>query len=387
MKPYHDLLNYIIDHGKERDDRTGTGTLSVFSTKSDYHLFDGFPLYGNRSVSLKWIQGELEWLLAGDGNIAELVKKGITIWDEWALKEEDVMVDSNICGLRAMLAFAGKGKIYPRAGIHDLKKECEALEIDFEKTVNYIVGDLGPIYPVQWRSFNGIDQIANTLKSCKENPYSRRHYVSAWNPEFLPDERYTPEQNVMNGKMALAPCHHGFQFYVEDLTLDERLMQAMIMNRRWDVVQAIHGTGNVRNNALHFTHIHRDESEEDIHRILDDRNVPRRGISIEFLMRSSDVILGTPYNVASYAMLLMMFARILGYAPLRVIHKAGDAHIYLNHMDKIDEMLRRPSPTLPVLYWDDATPDNIADPMHFRWEHFNLVNYTPGPRMDFPIAK
>lgn len=387
MRAYDDLVKHILMNGKERGDRTGTGTVSVFGTKSEYHMFDGFPLFGKRSVSLKWIQGELEWLLAGDGNIEELVKKGITIWDEWALKEEDVMVDDNVCGLRAMLAFAGTGHIYPRTGVWDTKKECERLGINFERILNYNVGDLGPIYPVQWRNFEGVDQIANTLKSCKEHPYSRRHYVSAWNPKYLPDERYTPEQNVMMGKMALAPCHHGFQFYVEDLTLNERLMHALIMGRKGDIVQVIHGTGNQRMNALSYLEINRDESELDIHRILDDRGVPRQGISIEFLMRSSDVILGTPYNIASYALLLMMYARILGFGPLRVIHQAGDAHIYLNHLEQIDEMMYRDSPACPQVYWDEATPDDITDPKDFRWEHFNLVNYTPGPRMDFPIAK
>lgn len=387
MRPYEELINHILINGKERGDRTGTGTVSVFGTKSEYHMFDGFPLLGKRSVSLKWIQGELEWLLAGEGNIRKLKEKGITIWDEWALKREDVMVDSNICSLRLLLAANDKGLRRPVGTPFEIEKWCKENNIDFEKILNCVEGDLGPIYPVQWRNFEGVDQIKKTLHTCKEHPFSRRHYVSAWNPQHLPDENLTPEQNVLNGKMALAPCHHGFQFYVEELSLNERLMHALIMIRKWDLVQVAHGTGNQRNIALGALGIFHTQDECEIQAILDERNVPTKGISIEFIMRSSDVVLGTPYNVASYAMLLMMYARILGYAPLRVIHQCGDAHIYLNHLEQIDEMMQRDTPALPQLYWAEDTPNDIDDPADYRWEHFELVGYKPGPRMDFPIAK
>ena len=176
MKQYLDLLQYILDHGHQKGDRTGTGTISVFGYQMRFDLSEGFPLVTTKKVHLKSIIHELLWLLSGDTNIKYLHDNKVSIWDEWA--------DSN--------------------------------------------GDLGPVYGAQWRNWNneGIDQIAEVVKSIKENPNSRRHIVTAWNPSVLPDEHEKNfAANVAAGKAALPPCHAFFQFYVADGKLSCQLYQ------------------------------------------------------------------------------------------------------------------------------------------------------------------
>lgn len=176
MKQYLDLLQYILDNGIQKGDRTGTGTISVFGYQMRFNLQEGFPLVTTKKVHLKSIIHELLWLLSGDTNIKYLHDNKVSIWDEWA--------DSN--------------------------------------------GDLGPVYGAQWRNWNneGIDQIKEVIESIKSNPNSRRHIVTAWNPSVLPDERSKDfAANVADGKAALPPCHAFFQFYVADGKLSCQLYQ------------------------------------------------------------------------------------------------------------------------------------------------------------------
>lgn len=164
MKQYHDLLQHILDHGHQKGDRTGTGTLSVFGYQMRFDLSEGFPLVTTKKLHLKSIIHELLWFIKGETNIAYLKENGVKIWDEWA--------DEN--------------------------------------------GDLGPVYGHQWRNWNseGIDQIKELIHTLKTNPNSRRMLVSAWNPSVLPDTSVSFAENVANGKAALPPCHAFFQFYV-----------------------------------------------------------------------------------------------------------------------------------------------------------------------------
>ena len=176
MKQYLDLLQYILDHGVQKGDRTGTGTISVFGYQMRFDLQKGFPLVTTKKVHLKSIIYELLWLLSGDTNIKYLHDNKVSIWDEWA--------DPN--------------------------------------------GDLGPVYGAQWRNWNneGIDQIKEVIESIKSNPNSRRHIVTAWNPSVLPDEQEKDfSANVASGKAALPPCHAFFQFYVADGKLSCQLYQ------------------------------------------------------------------------------------------------------------------------------------------------------------------
>jgi len=275
MKQYLDLLNDIVTNGRSRGDRTGTGTISVFGRQSRYDLSKGFPLLTTKKVNIKAIIHELLWFLKGDTCIRYLNKHGVGIWDEWA---------SN--------------------------------------------GELGPVYGKQWRSWSrsdgGVtDQISEAITTIKNNPNSRRIIVSAWNVEDLPNESMSPQWNVEHGKMALAPCHTLFQFYVHDGKLSCQLYQ-----------------------------------------------------------RSGDIFLGVPYNIASYALLTMMMAQVCGLGYGELIHTLGDAHIYNNHMSQVRELLSRSPGDAPTMV---INPD-ITDIDHFELEDFTLVNYRPMSAISAPIS-
>ncbi len=265
MKQYQDLLQHILDNGFQKGDRTGTGTISVFGYQMRFHLEDGFPLLTTKKVHLRSIIHELLWLINGDTNIKYLHDNKVSIWDEWA--------DSN--------------------------------------------GDLGPIYGAQWRNWNneGIDQIADVINSLKNNPNSRRHIVTAWNPSVLPDESSKDfAANVANGKAALPPCHAFFQFYVADNKLSCQLYQ-----------------------------------------------------------RSADVFLGVPFNIASYSLLTMMIAQVCGLGLGDFVHTFGDVHIYNNHIDQVKLQLSREPRELPTM---KLNPE-VKSIFDFKYDDFKLENYNP----------
>jgi thymidylate synthase len=263
MKTYLDLLRHVRTHGARKGDRTGTGTLSVFGAQMRFDLAQGFPLLTTKKIHLKSVIHELLWFLQGSTNVAYLRENGVTIWDEWA----------------------------------DAR------------------GELGPIYGYQWRSWPApdgrhIDQISDVLAQIRSNPDSRRLIVSAWNVADIP-------------KMALAPCHALFQFYVADGRLSCQLYQ-----------------------------------------------------------RSADMFLGVPFNIASYALLALMVAQVTGLRPGELVHTLGDAHLYLNHLEQADEQLARAPRALPVMKLDPTVKDLFA----FRYGDFTLEGYDPHPAIRAPIA-
>jgi thymidylate synthase len=263
MKTYLDLLRHVRQHGARKDDRTGTGTLSVFGYQMRFDLAERFPLLTTKKVHTKSVIHELLWFLQGSSNVAYLRANGVTIWDEWA----------------------------------DAK------------------GDLGPVYGSQWRSWptpdgRHIDQIADVVAQIRRNPDSRRLIVTAWNPADIP-------------KMALAPCHALFQFYVSGGRLSCQLYQ-----------------------------------------------------------RSADVFLGVPFNIASYALLTLMVAQVTNLKPGEFVHTLGDAHLYLNHLEQADEQLSRTPRALPVMKLNPAVKDLFA----FRYDDFTLQGYDPYPAIRAPIA-
>ncbi|MCO4055577.1 MAG: thymidylate synthase [Bosea sp.] len=263
MRQYHDLLTRVLDEGVPRSDRTGTGTLSVFGHQMRFDLSDGFPLVTTKKLHLKSIIHELIWFLRGDTNVRYLRENGVSIWDEWA--------DAN--------------------------------------------GDLGPVYGRQWRSWAGpdnatVDQIAWVTEEIRRNPDSRRLIVSAWNPVDIP-------------KMALAPCHCLFQFYVAGGRLSCQLYQ-----------------------------------------------------------RSADVFLGVPFNIASYALLTQMMAQVTGLEPGEFVHSFGDTHLYSNHLDQARLQLTREPRPLPKLMLNPAMR-RIED---FRFEDIVIEGYDPHPAIKAPIA-
>jgi thymidylate synthase len=263
MQAYLDLVRHILDHGAKKSDRTGTGTLSVFGHQLRFDLAAGFPLLTTKKLHLRSIIYELLWFLRGDTNVRYLNENKVTIWDEWA--------DAD--------------------------------------------GDLGPIYGYQWRSWPAadgrhIDQITKVIDDIKRNPDSRRHIVSAWNVGDL-------------DKMALAPCHALFQFYVAEGRLSCQLYQ-----------------------------------------------------------RSADVFLGVPFNVASYALLTMMVAQVTGLRPGDFVHTFGDVHLYLNHVEQAREQLTRDPRPLPTM---KLNPE-ITSIFDFKFSDFTLENYDPHPAIKAPIA-
>lgn len=263
MKTYLDLLRHVRENGTRKDDRTGTGTLSVFGYQMRFDLAASFPLLTTKKLHLKSIIHELIWFLRGESNVAYLREHGVSIWDEWA--------DGN--------------------------------------------GELGPVYGVQWRSWpapdgRSIDQVSEVIENIRRTPDSRRLIVSAWNVADVP-------------RMALAPCHMMFQFYV----VDGRL-------------------------------------------------------SCQMYQRSADIFLGVPFNIASYSLLTMMIAQVCDLEPGEFVHTLGDAHLYLNHLDQADEQLERepmPPPRMTL------NPD-VRSVFDFRYEDFELTGYQAHPHIAAPVA-
>ncbi len=256
-------MRHVRDHGVTKTDRTGTGTKSVFGYQMRFDLSEGFPLVTTKKLHLKSIVHELLWFLKGDTNTAYLKANGVSIWDEWADKD----------------------------------------------------GNLGPVYGQQWRSWAApdgrtIDQITDVLGMLRKSPDSRRMIVSAWNPADL-------------DKMALAPCHCLFQFYVADGRLSCQLYQ-----------------------------------------------------------RSADVFLGVPFNIASYALLTLMMAQVTGLKPGDFVHTFGDAHLYLNHLDQTELQLSRAPGPLPTMTINPA----VTDLFSFTFDDFKLEGYAPQPHIKAPVA-
>lgn len=268
----------VVDNGFDKGDRTGVGTRSVFGRQIRFDLSKGFPLVTTKKVHLKSIIYELLWFLKGSTDNRWLKERGVSIWDEWALEN----------------------------------------------------GDLGPIYGKQWRSWVGpsgqvIDQISEVIEQIRTKPNSRRLIVTAWNPAELPDESIGPQANVEQGRMALAPCHCLFQFYVTDGRLSCQLYQ-----------------------------------------------------------RSADLFLGVPFNIASYALLTHMIAQQCDLEVGEFVHTFGDCHLYQNHLtdEIVFEQLRRQPKPLPKLVIR-RKPDNIFE---YEYEDFEIAGYESDPGIKAPIA-
>ena len=263
MKQYQDLLRHILATGREKGDRTGTGTISTFGYQMRFDLREGFPLLTTKKLDLKSIIYELLWFLRGDTNVQYLQEHGVRIWNEWARED----------------------------------------------------GDLGPIYGYQWRSwpdYHGghIDQIQQIIDQLRRDPDSRRMLVSAWNVAQL-------------DQMALAPCHCLMQFYVAEGRL-----------------------------------------------------------SLQLYQRSADVFLGVPFNIASYALLLMMIAQVTGLEVGDFVHTFGDVHIYRDHLEQVELQLERTPKALPQMKLNPQ----IRQLEDFTYEDFELIGYEPYPHIAAKVS-
>ena len=296
MKQYLDLLQHVLDHGTERLDRTGTGTVGVFGYQMRFPLGDGFPVLTTKKLHLRSIIYELLWFLRGDTNIKYLKDHGVSIWDEWADAE----------------------------------------------------GNLGPVYGSQWRSWpdgrgGTIDQIAGVVRQIKENPYSRRLLVTAWNPAEIED-------------MALPPCHCLFQFYVEPPRAAVDSGQCVVGSNRGQILPTTHYPLPTE--------------------------APKGRLSCQLYQRSADIFLGVPFNIASYALLTMMMAQVCGLEPGDFVHTFGDAHIYKNHLDQVRLQLTREPRPLPTMHINPEVKDIFA----FDYSDFTLEGYDPHPHIKGEVS-
>lgn len=300
MKQYLDLMRHIRDSGVRKEDRTGTGTLSIFGYQMRFDLREGFPLVTTKKVHLKSIIHELLWFIQGDTNIRYLAKNGVNIWNDWPFQ--------------SWLRETGQDEKYPMytpQWREQMKLFVERVIADDKFAKEY--GELGPVYGHQWRNFEGVDQLAQIVEDIKTNPDSRRLIVSAWNPKDIP---------VM-AKSGLPPCHTLFQFYVTEGRLSCQLYQ-----------------------------------------------------------RSADVLLGVPFNIASYALLTLMIAQVSGLQPGEFVHTFGDAHLYSNHMEQVEEQLSREPRPLPVM----SINPTVTDLFSFQYDDFELKDYDPYPPISAPVA-
>ena len=292
MRQYLDLMRHVLEHGTPKPDRTGTGTLSVFGHQMRFDLAAGFPMVTTKKLHMRSIIHELLWFLKGETNTRYLKENGVSIWDEWARAD----------------------------------------------------GELGPVYGHQWRSWPApsadnpnahIDQITEVMRQLKQTPDSRRIIVSAWNVADIP-------------KMALAPCHALFQFYVAPASSP-----------------APQGSPPPQGSPA------------------PQGSPPARGkLSCQLYQRSADIFLGVPFNIASYALLTHMVAQQCDLAVGDFVWTGGDCHLYSNHLDQTREQLARSPYGLPQLSIK-RRPDTLFD---YRYEDFDITGYQSHAHIKAPVA-
>ena len=346
-KQYQDLLQDILDNGYRKEDRTGTGTISVFGRQIRHKMSEGFPLLTTKKMAWKTMVTELLWFLRGDTDIRFLWENNCSIWDgDWEKHYKKTY-----------------GETYTLEEVKQMVK-------DGDHKIHDSIFDMGPIYGKQWRKwktekfkkfFNKygyedekriyIDQIANLINDLKTNPDSRRLMVTAWNPADL-------EASV------LPPCHYGFQVYTRELSEDER---NEIRDMRYF------------NNRLHQEITGRDTK-------IDLGNIPTRAISLMFNMRSNDVPLGLPFNLASYGLLLEILAKQVNMVPDELIANLGDAHIYLNQINGVKEQLTREPFELPTLNQFPTYEGSRPSIESYTIGDFTLKNYKSHPSIKMPLS-
>jgi thymidylate synthase len=294
-KTYQALLQDILDNGVEKQDRTKTGTISVFGRQIRHKMSEGYPLLTTKKMAFKTMVTELLWFLRGDTNIKYLVDNGCRIWDGDAYKNYVSKQTDMFIPIWTQEEFINK-----------IKTDDEFAQM---------WGELGPIYGAQWRSWEGLnsntDQIQNLITDLKTNPDSRRLMVNAWNVGEM-DE------------MVLPPCHYGFQVYTRELTWDEQVKWVMEnTDVEWENLYIV------------------EEIAKD--------STPKRAISLMWNQRSVDTFLGLPFNIASYGLLLEMIAKEVNMVPDELIGNLGDVHLYKNHIEQAKEQITRKPMTLPTV--------------------------------------
>lgn len=351
-RQYLDLLSKIMEKGRKKEDRTGTGTLSVFDHTIDHNMAEGFPLLTTKEVWFKGVLHELLWFLRGDTNIQYLVRNGVNIWSDWPYSAYAKKGDN--LPIKYMKNIAGTGEAKNLDDSHrpyTMAEFVERIKTDDDFAAKF--GDVGKVYGAQWlkwtnaerrgyshvvlKELNQLDVMIDTLK---KNPDSRRIMVTAWNP--------AEQENV-----ALPPCHYFFQVYSEVMTPEERMEAFERHANNYDKLVSLN----------------------------DMDNFPTRRLSIKWNIRSCDIFLGGPFDIASYGLLLTMLAHVTNHVPHRCIMSNGDAHIYLNHLEQVKQQLGNHGHGLPRLKINTSV-ESIYD---FKYEDFELVNYANDGKIGAPI--
>ena len=370
MKAYLEILQDVLDNGRERGDRTGTGTISIFDAKFKHDMREGFPLITTKRTFLRGVFWELMGFLNNDLHMQVLVDENVKIWDGFRTKEDADFVLPYSFGQRLQALMTKDGQFYRTLNPEDVEAHMDKLGIPRERKVDTVpAGSLNAPYGSGWRAFksaNGpVDQFAYALDLLRNNPESRRILVSAWNPGWMPDESITPQENIAEGNPCLTPCHWAFEFYTEEMTADERV--------RW--LRKNNFEGWTRwNHQLGM-----DIDEDDL---LDDIGAPTRYLSLKWHQRSCDMFLGIPFNIASYALLLMMVAEDVGMVPHMLVGDLTNVHVYSNHLPQVKEQLTREPHPLPQLSFK-RKPERIED---YQWEDVLLENYEYHPAIKGDIA-
>lgn len=346
-RDYQALMAEIIRNGRKKEDRTGTGTRSLFGTELRHDMRTGFPLLTTKKMAFKTMVTELLWFLRGDTNIKYLVDNGCNIWNGDCYRNYEILMLGN-----------------PPERILNYDDFINKIKTDDEFAEKW--GDLGPIYGAQWRGWNQgrwerdyvnpikVDQIANLINDLKTNPDSRRLMVNSWNVGELKD-------------MVLPPCHYSFQVYTTEMSEDERRL-------RWCEM--------LGKDISYANKIYNKE--------LDEFNFPKRKISLMWNQRSADYFLGVPFNIASYGLLLIILGKITGMIPDQLIGRFGDTHLYSNHMEAARKQIPREPFDLPgviiskdVDYWRQDL-DTIVNGL--TKDDFHLVDYQSHDRIKAPLS-
>jgi thymidylate synthase len=368
-KQYQHLLKDILEYGVDKQDRTGTGTKSIFGYMIHHNMRNGFPLLTTKKVPFKTMATELMWFLMGDTNIKYLVDNDCHIWDGDCYqnycnncKDEKYLNSLPLISLSKLESFIVDCVLYSQEEFINKIKTNDEFAREW--------GELGPIYGAQWRRWfpGGKDQIQNLINDLKTNPDSRRLIVSAWNVGEL-------------DQMVLPPCHYGFQVYTRELSFEERASRSYLYSKlptQTDMPMLSSFVADIL-----------PTDENGWSNLFDEFNIPTRAISLSWNQRSVDVFLGLPFNIASYGLLLEMIAREVNMVPEHLIGHLGDTHLYSNHIEQAKEQISRTPLELPTLKISSghnfrAAMAGKADEIDLN--DFILLGYEPHPTIKAPLS-
>lgn len=390
----------ILENGRYKADRTKVGCYSVFGRQLRFDLSKGFPIPTTKKTKFEFIARELLWFIGGYTNIQHPLMAGVPIWDQWAVSEKDLkprkltleellelytkekggtlaraeaffkidyaiaVSESQGCDSNAILELA-RAKFLARLGLTDTA---------IVRDQRYL-GEIGPMYGKLMRDFNGVDQLSKKIEELKQTPGSRRLVVSMWNPATEPDSKLTPEENVLAGKQALASCHTLYQFNTSELNVLERL----------DWLEHQHpGLANTVYRVRHDLSLDSDLVDVELNSLFSTYAVPAYRLDLLLFARSQDFCVGTPFNIASYALLLALVANEVNMVPGDYVHTMGDTHIYSDQLDAAQEWISRVPTSLPTLKIHRPVGTSVFD---IKLEDLELVGYNPQPFIKFPVAK